>query len=110
MILSIAWLSNSLVVMPFDSATAMSLASFCGSSGKVIVIPSFFFLGDTVHNVPQKLSISQSTRLQGWGLLAGDGGAGTESAGMNRHIVGDARALEERKSDSILTSSLAPVV
>jgi len=38
----------------------------------------------------------------------GDGG--TESAGINRHIVGDERALQERKSDSILTSSLAPVV
>ena len=32
------------------------------------------------------------------------------SAGLNRHIVGDARALQERKSDSILASSLAPVV
>ena len=56
MILSIAWLNNSLAVIPFDSATAMSLASFCGSSGKVIVIPSFFclLLGASVHNVPQK--------------------------------------------------------
>ena len=43
-----------------DSATAMSLASFCGSSGKVIVIPSFFFLSDTVYKVPQKLSILQT--------------------------------------------------
>jgi hypothetical protein len=85
MILSIAWLSNSLAVMPLDSATAMSLASFCGSSGKVIVILSFFFLGDTVHNVPQKLSISQSTRRQatrskechgtGSGQTTGDGRA-----------------------------------
>jgi hypothetical protein len=32
------------------------------------------------------------------------------SAGLNRHIVGDERALQERKSDSILASSLAPVV
>ena len=32
---------------------------------------------------------------------------GTESAGLNRHIVGDARALRERRSDSILASSLA---
>jgi hypothetical protein len=32
---------------------------------------------------------------------------GTESAGLNRHIVGDARALQERRSDSILASSLA---
>jgi hypothetical protein len=31
----------------------------------------------------------------------------TESAGLNRHIVGDARALQERRSDSILASSLA---
>jgi hypothetical protein len=71
--------------MPFDSATAMSLASFCGSSGKVIVMPSFFFLGDTAHNVPQKLSISQSIRRQatrsnecygpGSGQTTGDGRA-----------------------------------
>ena len=33
--------------------------------------------------------------------------SGTESAGLNRHIVGDARALRERRSDSILASSLA---
>ena len=33
--------------------------------------------------------------------------SGTESAGLNRHIVGDARALQERRSDSILASSLA---
>ena len=32
------------------------------------------------------------------------------SAGINRHIVGDERALQERSSDSILASSLAPVV
>jgi hypothetical protein len=31
----------------------------------------------------------------------------TESAGINRHIVGDARALRKRRSDSILASSLA---
>jgi hypothetical protein len=35
---------------------------------------------------------------------------GTECAGINRHVVGDERALQERRSDSILTSSLAPVV
>ena len=29
------------------------------------------------------------------------------SAGINRHIVGDARAPQERRSDSILASSLA---
>jgi hypothetical protein len=34
---------------------------------------------------------------------------GTECAGINRHVVGDERALQERRSDSILTSSLAPV-
>lgn len=33
-----------------------------------------------------------------------------ESAGINRHIVGDARALQERSSDPILASSLAQVV
>ena len=33
--------------------------------------------------------------------------SGTESAGLNRYIVGDARALQERRSDSILASSLA---
>ncbi|MGA8502701.1 MAG: hypothetical protein WB683_14205 [Candidatus Sulfotelmatobacter sp.] len=33
--------------------------------------------------------------------------SGTESAGLNRHIVGDARALQERRSDSMLASSLA---
>jgi hypothetical protein len=31
----------------------------------------------------------------------------SESAGINRHIVGDARAPQERRSDSILASSLA---
>ena len=31
------------------------------------------------------------------------------SAGINRHIVGDERAPPERRSDSTLTSSLAPV-
>ena len=31
----------------------------------------------------------------------------TESAGINRHIVGDARALRKRRSDSIPASSLA---
>jgi hypothetical protein len=30
-----------------------------------------------------------------------------ESAGINRHIVGDERALQKRRSDSILASSLA---
>jgi hypothetical protein len=30
-----------------------------------------------------------------------------ESAGINRHVVGDERALQERSSESILTSSLA---
>ena len=30
-----------------------------------------------------------------------------QSAGLNRHIVGNARALEKRRSDSILASSLA---
>ena len=37
------------------------------------------------------------------------GGGGQRRAGINRHIVGDARALQERKSDSILASSLALV-
>jgi hypothetical protein len=32
----------------------------------------------------------------------------TGSAGINRHVVGDERALQERRSDSILASSLAP--
>jgi hypothetical protein len=35
----------------------------------------------------------------------GDGGQ--PCAGINRHVVGDERALQERSSDSILTSSLA---
>ena len=35
---------------------------------------------------------------------------GIECAGINRHVVGDERALQERRSDSILTSSLAPLV
>jgi hypothetical protein len=30
-----------------------------------------------------------------------------KSAGINRHVVGDARALQERKYESILTSCLA---
>jgi hypothetical protein len=36
-----------------------------------------------------------------------NGRCGTESAGLNRHIVGDERALQKRRSDSILASSLA---
>jgi hypothetical protein len=36
-----------------------------------------------------------------------DKSQGTESAGLNRHIVGDERALQKRRSDSILASSLA---
>jgi hypothetical protein len=32
---------------------------------------------------------------------------GTECAGINRHIVGDGRALRKRRSDSIPASSLA---
>jgi hypothetical protein len=35
--------------------------------------------------------------------------SGTGCAGINRHVVGDERALQERRSDSILTSSLALV-
>ena len=35
---------------------------------------------------------------------------GSECAGINRHVVGDERALQERRSDSILASSLAHVV
>jgi hypothetical protein len=31
----------------------------------------------------------------------------SESAGINRHIVGDVRALRKRRSDSIPASSLA---
>jgi hypothetical protein len=37
----------------------------------------------------------------------GDDLSGTESAGINRHIVGDEKALRKRRSDSILASSLA---
>jgi hypothetical protein len=33
--------------------------------------------------------------------------SGTESAGINRHIVGDGKALRKRRSDSIPASSLA---
>ena len=32
---------------------------------------------------------------------------GRKCAGINRHVVGDERALQERSSDTILTSSLA---
>jgi hypothetical protein len=32
---------------------------------------------------------------------------GCECAGINRHVVGDERALQKRSSDSILTLSLA---
>jgi hypothetical protein len=41
------------------------------------------------------------------GHFRGGGSEGTACAGMNRHVVGDARAPQERSSDSILTSSLA---
>ena len=45
------------------------------------------------------------------GSLAGEAEEGqrrdAECAGINRHVVGDERALQERSSDSILTSSLA---
>ena len=40
----------------------------------------------------------------------GDAKKGTECAGINRHVVGDERALQDRGSDSILTSSLAHAV
>jgi hypothetical protein len=53
MILSIAWRINSLAVMPIDSATALSLTSFCDSSGKVIVIWRFFFPGNASNGVYQ---------------------------------------------------------
>ena len=36
----------------------------------------------------------------------GDGERGQPSAGINRHIVGDERALQERSSESILGPSL----
>jgi len=36
--------------------------------------------------------------------------SGQPSAGINRHVVGDERALQERRSDSILTSSLAAFI
>jgi len=32
---------------------------------------------------------------------------GRKCAGINRHVVGDERALQKRSSDSILTLSLA---
>ncbi|MCX6617544.1 MAG: type II toxin-antitoxin system VapC family toxin [Acidobacteria bacterium] len=37
------------------------------------------------------------------------GKKGAACAGINRHVVGDERALQESRSDSILTLSLAPV-
>jgi hypothetical protein len=43
----------------------------------------------------------------GRGVLGRFGKAWTESAGINRHIVGDARALRKRRSDFIPASSLA---
>jgi len=43
----------------------------------------------------------QPRQLGNWGEL------GSACAGINRHVVGDERALQERRSDSILTSSLA---
>src|ERR1019366_6175944 len=87
MILSIAWLTSSLAVMPFDSATAMSLASFGGSSGKVIVISSFFFLGDTIHDVRQKRSISQSTRRQATRSTEGHGTRSEQTTGDGRALI-----------------------
>jgi len=47
-------------------------------------------------------------RVQTLGVLAESLGA--ESAGINRHIVGDERALQERNSETILAPSLAPLV
>jgi len=38
------------------------------------------------------------------------GFGGRPSAGINRHVVVDERALPERRSDSILTSSLAAFI
>jgi len=40
----------------------------------------------------------------------GDGERGQPSAGINRHIVGDERGLQERNSETILAPSLAPWV
>ncbi len=59
------------------------------------------------------LSRRSSSRIEGefaLPLICDDllaGLKGTESAGINRHIVGDVRALRKRRSDSILASSLA---
>jgi hypothetical protein len=55
-----------------------------------------------------KALIAAANDIVADGLSGLSGGlSGTESAGINRHIVGDARALRKRRSDSILASSLA---
>jgi DNA invertase Pin-like site-specific DNA recombinase len=50
-----------------------------------------------------RFSPTQATERQ-WQHCGGNWG--TESAGVNRHIVGDERVLQKRRSDSILVSSL----
>ena len=55
------------------------------------------------------VSVSQARGALQVGAAGDRARPGTECAGINRHVVGDERALQERRSDSILTSSLAPV-
>jgi hypothetical protein len=66
--------------------------------------------GQSAEKVLEKLSnCRRSARLHiiVTPTSAKPGVEGTESAGINRHIVGDERALQKRRSDSILASSLA---
>jgi len=63
--------------------------------------PSFFLVDPYGH------PLSIPVRVFAGRGICGTGICGTESAGINRHIVGDERALRKRRSDSILASSLA---
>ena len=66
-------------------------------------------LSHTFLEKPPEIVISKtkSRQLSGLDYFSGTYFSGTESAGINRHIVGDERALRKRRSDSILASSLA---
>jgi hypothetical protein len=78
--------------------------AFCKLGGAVKIVVS-----DSLREGVLKPDMMLGTRKIGLCSDKGKSAKGTECAGINRHVVGDERALQERSSDSILTTSLAPV-
>jgi hypothetical protein len=83
--------------------------------GRTSVLRNGFFAGPALESCgpgdPPHVAEPYSERKAGHYGATGTvawADAETGSAGINRHVVGDERALQERRSDSILTSSLAP--